>query len=675
MKKNLPTKKDAKRARGVSLRDDAVNTRDDVVKKRDAVVKVRDEGGAVEARDADGFPFGEGRVVFILVAVAALVYANSLGGQFLFDDTKQIVNNPALHSWANVLKAFTSDVWSFQNAVAGDAPPPYYRPLFTAYATLAFQLFGLWTQGWHLLSLAVHSTATVLVFKLIKRLGAHLAVAVGAALLFAVHPAHVESVAWVSGVPDPLATLFFIPSLIWFARYRQDGGRKHLALSVAAYALSLLCKETAITLPLIIIVWDTTRDSTNDATRDSTNDATRDTSQPLSGRLKRAALACAPYVAVACLYLLVRVSVLGAIGWTHPLLANTPASSLLLTTPRVLMGYLQHLVAPFYLSLLYGTRIVSDAADARFILPALVLLALAAALYLFRRRLNAQHRTALALVVAPLLPVLNLRALHPEYEIQDRYLYLPSIGLCWLAALACASLARRRRTLALTLAAVVVVAFGVSTVLQNRVWDNGVALWTRAAAYAPGSGSAHYNLGLALMQAKDYAAARAEFLTSARINPDVAAVHNNLALAEDALGDSQSATESLRRAIRLDPALNEARNNLGAVLFRRGEYAAARDELSEALKRDPSSPSVRYNLARTLAATGDHDAAIRLYESLLAATPADSEVRFYLALSYAATGRKSLAESNIERALQDERVPERAAEMRRRLDELRAATK
>lgn len=631
MTKSLSSKKDAKHARGVGVRD------------------------GDDASAADAFAFGEGRITFLLVAVAVLVYANSLGGQFLFDDTKQIVNNPALHSWTNVFKAFTSNVWSFQRALTNDAPPPYYRPLFTAYTTLGYQLFGLWTQGWHIASIVVHSAATLLVFKLIKRLGGAIVVAAGAALLFAVHPVHVESVAWISGVPDPLAALFFIPALIWFARYRQERARVWLALSVVAYALSLLCKETAITLPLVVAVWDTTRDD----------------ARPPRARLKRAALACVPYLAVACVYLLIRVAVLGAIGWTHPLLADAPASSLLLTVPSVFARYLQHLVAPFYLSLLYGTGLVGDVGDARFLLPAFVLVALAVALWFLRRRLTAAHWTALALIVAPLLPVLNLKALHPEYEIQDRYLYLPSVGLCWLAALVCASLAQRRRTPALALACIVIVAFGVSTVLQNRVWDNSVALWRRAVVYAPGSASAHYNLGLAEMQSKNYAAARSEFLTSLGINSRVAAVYNNLALSEDALGDSQSATENLRRAIQLDPELNEAHNNLGAVLFRRGDYAAAREQLDGALKRDPESPSARYNLARTLAATGDHGSAIPLYEALLAATPADSEVRFYLGLSYAATGRQSLARSNIERALVDERVPERAAEMRRQLDKLR----
>lgn len=632
MTKTLPAKKDASPARA----------------------GVREAGDAHEAGDAPAF--GERRVVFLLVAAAVLVYSNALGGQFLFDDPKQIVNNPGLRSWSNVLRAFTTDLWSFQRGtLANDVPPPYYRPLFTAYMTLGYHLFGLWEPGWHLMSLAVHAAATVLVFYLLKRLGGNVAVAAGAALLFALHPAHVESVAWVSGVPDPLAALFFIPSLIWFTRYRQEGARKWLALSVLAYSLSLLCKETAIALPLVVFVWDAARGAANSP----------------GERFKRAALSCAPYVAVACLYLLARVAVLGAVSWTHSLMAGVPQSSILLTMPGVLLGYLRHLAAPFYLSLQYGTRVVSDASDARFLLPALALLALAATLWALRRRLNAEHATALALVFAPLLPVLNLKVLHPEYMIQDRYLYLPSIGFCWLAALAFARVARRRRALARAFAAVVLLGFGASTVLQNRVWDNGVALWGRAAAYAPGSWSVHYNLGLAYTQAKNYEAAKAEFLTSARINPNIAAVYNGLGLAEDALGESQPAAESLTLAARLDPEMTEAHNNLGALLFRRGEYAAAREQLTEALRRDPSAPSVRYNLARTLAASGEHAEAIPLYESLLASDPSDAEARFYLGMSYAAAGEKALAESQIERALGDVKAPERAAEMRAQLNRLR----
>lgn len=158
----------------------------------------------------------ESRALFLTIAATVLVYANSLSGAFVFDDTKQIVGNPSLHSWSNIFRAFTNDVWSFQRGtLTKDIPPPYYRPLFTIYLTLNYQLFGLWAPGWQLMNLLVHTTATVFVFYLLRRLSGDILVASLTALLFGLHPAHVESVSWISGIPDPLAALFYVPSLIF----------------------------------------------------------------------------------------------------------------------------------------------------------------------------------------------------------------------------------------------------------------------------------------------------------------------------------------------------------------------------------------------------------------------------------------------------------------------------
>src|SRR5437667_5108646 len=116
----------------------------------------------------------QSRSLFLIVAATVLAYANSLSGAFVFDDTKQIVGNPALRSWSNVLRAFTSDVWSFQRGtLTKDIPPPYFRPLFTAYLTLNYKLFGLWEPAWHLMNVLVHCGATVGIFLLLKRLGEH----------------------------------------------------------------------------------------------------------------------------------------------------------------------------------------------------------------------------------------------------------------------------------------------------------------------------------------------------------------------------------------------------------------------------------------------------------------------------------------------------------------------
>jgi protein O-mannosyl-transferase len=616
---------------------------------------------ASEAPEASGVGpvFGEGRVVFLLVAVSALVYANSLGGEFLFDDAEQIVNNQQIHSWWNLLHAFKSDVWSFTSGkVTTVVPPPYYRPLFTVYFTVGYKLFGLWEPGWHLLNLLVHTSATVLVYRVLRRMSGSVIVAGFAALLFGVHPAHVESVSWISGIPDPLAALFYLPALLWYVRHRQEGrGGRWLALSIAFFALSLLCKETAIVLPAVLLAWELAHGGGGG----------------LAARLKNALMRVAPYVAVALLYLPLRYAVLGKFGWKHPYMTNVPDWAIWMTVPQVVVRYLQHLAAPFDLSLYYGTSFVRGAADVGFVVPALVLLALAALLWLFRRRLGAQGWVALVMLFAPLLPVLNLKVFHQEYIVQDRYLYLPSVGFCYLVALLLTRLAFRRRTLALALGALLLVGYGVGTILQNRIWHDGVALWSRAVAHAPDIAPSHYNLGIAHARHGDHAAAREEFLTAARLDPQVAAVHNNLALAQDRLGDEAGAIASLERALALNPQLHEARNNLGTILFRRREYGRAREQFEQALSGDAANASVRFNLARTLAASGEHAAAVPLFESVLAAAPNDSEARFQMALSYEAAGRREQAVSEIERALRDERVPERAAEMRARLAQMRAA--
>lgn len=139
----------------------------------------------------------ESRALFLTVSATILVYANSLSGAFVFDDTKQIAGNPSLHSWGNILRAFTNDVWSFQRGtLTRDVPPPYYRPLFTIYLTVNYQLFGLWEPGWHLMNLLVHTTATIFVYYLLRRLSGDNLIALLTALLFGLHPAHVESVSW-----------------------------------------------------------------------------------------------------------------------------------------------------------------------------------------------------------------------------------------------------------------------------------------------------------------------------------------------------------------------------------------------------------------------------------------------------------------------------------------------
>src|SRR5258707_1307773 len=365
----------------------------------------------------------QSRVLFLIVAATVLAYANSLGGAFVFDDTKQIAGNPALRSWSNILRAFTSDVWSFQRGtLTKDIPPPYYRPLFTAYLTLNYQLFGLWEPGWHLINLLVHSGATVAVFFLIKRLSGDRLMATLAALLFGLHPAHVESISWISGIPDPLAALFCVPGMIWYVRYRTEGDRRFLIASVIAYGLSALCKETPLALPLVFVVWELTRAGNRER---------------FSPRGREIILQLVPYAMIAGVY-------------------------------------------------------------------------------------------------------------------------LASIGFCYLIAILLVFMARRQKQPATAVAAAIIVAFGASTFVQNRLWHDAVSLWQRAVYYSPNSWSTHYNLGLAYLNLKQNQAAIAELAEANHLNPREPIVLNNLGLAYGSAGDTIDGIAILKKALELDPTLIEA---------------------------------------------------------------------------------------------------------------------
>jgi tetratricopeptide (TPR) repeat protein len=598
----------------------------------------------------------DSRALFLIIASTVLVYANSLSGAFVFDDTKQIAGNTALRSWSNIARAFTSDVWAFQRGtLTKDIPPPYYRPLFTAYLTINYQLFGLWEPGWHLMNLLVHTGATVAIYFLLKRLSGDRLIAMIASLIFGLHPAHVESVSWISGIPDPLAALFYVPSLIWYVRYRTEGQKRFLVASVIAYGLSALCKETPLALPLVFIAWELGRTQTK---------------RTLNARIRETIRQLIPYALMAGAYLALRFSVLGRISWKHPFMAQVPDYAIWMTVPYVFVSYLRHLIAPFYLSLIYGTSFVTSATDPRFIVPATILLFSAALLWVYRQKLSSDLWIALALIVAPLLPVLNLRVFHFEYIVQDRYLYLPSIGFCYLVAILIMRLSRRRTHLAAILTSAIVIAFGASTIAQNRVWHDAVALWQRAVYYSPGSWSTHYNLGLAYLNLKQNDAALVQLAEAKRLSPREPTVLNNLALAQNAAGQKAEAIATLKQALAIDPTVIEAHNNLGAFLFDQGAYADAQREFSAVLARDPSSVSARFNLGRTLAAMGQQTSAIKTFEEVLQITPDDAEAHYQLGLSYAASGRTTEAVREIQRALNYPTDAQTRREMETKLAEI-----
>ncbi|HSO74273.1 MAG TPA: tetratricopeptide repeat protein, partial [Blastocatellia bacterium] len=598
------------------------------------------------------------RSILLICLLALLAYANSLAGEFVFDDTDKIVTNQNLRSWTNLAKAFTTDVWAFREEQPGiDAPPrlPYYRPIFTVMLTIEFQLFGLWPQGWHLVSLLLLILASVAVFYVILLLSRRKLVAMFAASLFAVHPVHAESVSWISGMTDPLFSIFFLASLFFFLVSRKAGApaeardsaaktiasRRALTLSVVSFVIAAFSKETALSLVPLVFVYEL-----------------GESPGKLIARARQAAGRALPYAAASMLYLIPRYLVLGELMWKNPQAPDRPLVYTLMTLPFVVVSYVFHLVWPVSLSVSYDTRFITSATSPMFLFPVAAILACAIGLLACRNRINREVWLALVLIFVPLLPVLNLdQVSREEYLVFDHYLYLSVAGFAYLVGIGLARLGGfesrapgsvRRATLSLVAMGGLLLTTVTVAANENRSWSDSYSLWSNAARVRPSNWAAHYNVGLALLDQSRFSQAREALGRAAALKPDEAVVFDALGRASGGAGDLVEAEKSFKRALEVDPELFESLNNLGELDFRRKDYTSAEGRFVAAIRIRPDATAPRFNLGLCLARLGRYQEAAREFERVTQLAP-DAEAYYELGLVYEKLGRPRDAERALTR--------------------------
>jgi protein O-mannosyl-transferase len=603
----------------------------------------------------------EGRALILIVAVIILVFTNTLPYPFIHDDVFVIVGNPQIRSWNNILHAFTTDVWNFRTQLGTQLPmPPYYRPMHTIYMTVNYKIFGLWAQGWHIMNIAMHVLVVLAAYYLVRKLSGKWQVAALTALLFGMHPARAESVAWISGVTDPLMALFYLLGMTSYIRFREETRRRWLIASVFFYALTCLSKEAGLTLPILIVVWEACR------AYPSWKESGKQFRQFLWGLTVR----LVPFGIVGALYLNARFFALGTITGN-----GKPKSGAWMSLPYIFTDYLLNQLVPVKLSLTYNTTFVEGLADRRIWLPCLLLLLAGAAMWVWRRHVNGLTWTALALIFVPLLPALNIGIFGEGYLLQDRYFYISAIGFCWLASNLILAASRRNHSLVTALAGIAIVALGVGTVFQNRIWSDSRLLWERGVERAPQLSGSYEQLGIAYGQHDDYAASREAFLRSLKLEKEEknkAKTYCNLGVALNFLGQSEEAVAAMEKALEISPKMLDAHNNLGNFYIERGDFEKAMEHLQRALEIEPRYVRARSNLANAKALSGDHRGAVQDYETVLVQQPEDRLVRYKLALSYTSLKEYAKAAEHFERLAATEQQPLIAESLRDRVAQLRA---
>lgn len=469
--------------------------------------------------------------VVVLAVVSFAIYANTLGGDFVYDDNRQILKNPLIQQSQLYSQALTSDVWAFKGD-GTSASSNYWRPTFTALNIVEYAAFGANPFGWHLVNILLHCAVCIAAYFLLVILGLGRTTSLIIALIFAVHPVHSESVAWIAGSPDILFGLFILISFLLFDKWSKGRNLILFAGSVIFYLLALGSKEVALfCLPIYALILFSYEKG--------------------KWRNDRTLLSFILFLACALAYFLARLSIIGAL--VHPVDDPTGTKKGLLSIPETFFFYLKQIFIPITFGENYPLRPIAEIGIVNFIFPLIgMLLILALCIYAaFRDRLAA---FGAALFFLPMIPVLFTGSFPSDQIVHDRYLYLPLLGMLILVyGASCVILRNKGDAVQKGLAAVsvvIVIALGIRTFIYNPVWKTDLSLWAHNVKIDPASAQSFINYGAELSDHKQYREAIAAYDQSLDIKLTSLALMGR-ARNYMAVKEFQKAAEDLRRVINM----------------------------------------------------------------------------------------------------------------------------
>ncbi len=569
-------------------------------------------------------------IAVALVAATLLVYAQVRTHGFLnYDDPDYVTANP--HVSAGLTTAGAA--WAF--TTGHDAN---WFPLTWLSLMADVQVFGLNAGAHHLVSVVLHLLSALLLFAVFRRMTGTRWPPALVACLFALHPLHVESVAWVAERKDVLSGLFWMLTLLAYARYVGRPGRGRYALVLAAFGLGLMAKSMLVTLPLVLLLldwWPLGRWSPTAGRR-----ALATVVPLIREKLPLLALSAA----MSAVTFLVQRSA-GAVASVD----TVPPGERLANAVMSYAVYLRDMVWPARLAIFYPLRPIDPWA-------ALVSAALVAAVTIAVVR-EAGRRPYLTVgwlwYLGTLVPVIGLIQVGSQSH-ADRYTYIPSIGITLAAAWGLADIARRwpRYRMALAgLAAAACVAAGVVTWRLLPSWRTSDAVFTHAIESTGANYVAEFNLGMVQRSEGHLDAALARYERALAIRPAYAEAQNNIAEILIVRNRAPEAMPHLAEALRLRPGLVDAHINLGVASAEAGRPDAAAAAFRDALRLDPENAQALAGLGRALARLGQSDEGIRLLAEAARRAPDSPDIHAGLATALALAGRSSEARAEFAAAI------------------------
>jgi len=572
------------------------------------------------------------RILAAILFIATLLsFSHVIKHDFVsFDDPIYITQNGHVRTGLSA----TNVAWAFTTYHAFN-----WHPLTWISHQLDVSLFGVEAGRLAAMNVLFHALSGVLLFFLMRRMTGRTWPSAAIAALFALHPAHVESVAWISERKDVLSTLLFLAT-IWF--YVEE----RYVLTIGVFALALLAKPMVVTLPFVLLLLDW---------------------WPLKRGLRLKEKLPLFAMVIPAIILTLRAQAKGiAVG--------IPLAERLGNAIQSYVAYLITLAWPAKLAIIYPMRPPSPALTFGALI---VLLAITAAALYFARR------APFAIVgwlwyLGTLVPVIGIIQVGRQ-AMADRYTYIPSIGI-FIAVVFLIDRMKVPRNALIGATAVIVAIFAILTFRQTQTWQNSVTLYRHAIAVTTNNDIAHTLLGEVYNGAHDTAATERELNAALEINPNneealldfgrlklaTGNTKDAIPLLERALksrddvttraalerarGNFDAALSAYQQAVRERPELADRHNDYAAMLASMGRDDEAIEHYNEALRIDPGQYDAHMNLGAILSRRNDNARAIEQFKAAAANLPSSPEPHVYLALVYASDRRFLEAVSEVKAA-------------------------
>jgi len=586
-------------------------------------------------------------ICLFLILITLAAFWQVRNNEFInIDDDLYVTDNPYVCQGVT----YQGIVWAFTSIYKG-----HWHPMTWLSHMLDYALYGLNPSGHHVTNLIFHVANSLLIFFLLQRMAGVSWRSGFVAVLFAIHPLHVESVAWVAERKDVLSAFFSLLAVWAYASYVQKPRSNRFLLVIIFFLLALMSKPMAVTLPFLLLLVDywplgrlkSTQGEDNQETSSSKwmNLVPRRVSlfRLLSEKIPLFLLAI-----VMSLFTMLAHRGSGALSSLDKLPLETRIGNAMVSY----VNYITKMIWPDRLAVLYPHSIILPFWQ---VAGAALLLVIISVLLLLAGRKHQYCMVGWLWYLGALLPVIGLVQAGIQ-SMADRFTYLPMIGLFIIIVFGIVDSLmgwRYGRPVLVTSAALLIVALMITTVSQVQLWRDSITLFNHALRVTANNSVIHNNLGVTLARQGKEKEALVHYMKALEINPRYSDAHSNLATLLVRQRREQEAIPHFVDALRIRPDSAEAHNDLGVILAKQGKVQEAIAHFAQAVSINPNYLESYFNLGMALAQQGRNKEAISCFDEALRISPEDAKTHNNLAVALAAVERTDEAISHYRRALQN----------------------